>query len=81
MNVVTLTMGSQLKLTQENGGWPKMCLGTQAYFHKCERVQGLESQAFSNEKHFGSCSIMKVLNFWNKIASNNVVQIIPQLHH
>jgi hypothetical protein len=70
LNVVNLTMGSQLKLKHENGGGPKNCLGTQAHFHKFGRVQGIESQAFSNKKHFGSCSITKVLNFWNKIASN-----------
>jgi hypothetical protein len=63
-------MGSQLKLRHENGVGPKNCLGIQARFHKCGRVQGIESQAFSNEKHFGTCSITKVSNFWNKIANN-----------
>jgi hypothetical protein len=70
LNVVTLSMGLQLKLRHENGDGPKNCLGNQAHFHKCGKMQGIKSQEFSNEKHFGSCNITKVLNFWNEIANN-----------
>ncbi len=39
---------------------------TQAHFHKCEKMQGNESQHFQVDFHFGNCSLVVVPNFCDK---------------
>jgi hypothetical protein len=67
--VTTLILGLLPKLRYEKESGSRECARTQAYSHKCEKMQASESLHFKMDYHFVSWSFVSVLNFWNKHAT------------
>jgi hypothetical protein len=66
---MTLILGLLPKLRYEKESESKEFAKTQAYSHKCEKMQASESLHFKMDSHYASCNFVTVLNFWNKNAN------------